>query len=65
MQTELLNRQRWRTNLQPTVGIADHIESFYNTAWRHSVLDYQTPTEFEGSTLNTHQSGRIVITAVH
>ena len=29
-----LNRQRWRTNLELAVAIVDHIEHFYNAAWR-------------------------------
>jgi putative transposase len=47
MQIELFNRQRWRTNLQLSVGIADYIENFYNVARRHSALNYLTPIEFE------------------
>jgi transposase InsO family protein len=47
MQIELLNRQSWRTNLQLGVGMADYIENFYNTARRHSALNYLTPIEFE------------------
>jgi len=47
MQIELLNRQSWRTNLQLAVGMADYIENFYNTARRHSALNYLSPTEFE------------------
>jgi putative transposase len=47
MQIELLNRQSWRTNLQLVVGKADYIENVYNTARRHSALNYLTPTEFE------------------
>ena len=29
------------------VGMADDIENFYNTARRHSALNYLTPIEFE------------------
>ena len=47
MQIELLNRQRWRTNLELAVAIADYIEHFYNPARRHSALGYLTPIEFE------------------
>ena len=65
MQIELLNRQSWRTNLQLAVGMADYIENFYNTARRHSALNYLSPTEIRRSTLNPHPTGRIVITAVH
>jgi transposase InsO family protein len=47
MQIELLNRQTWRTKLELAVGMADYIENFYNTARRHSALNYLTPIEFE------------------
>lgn len=47
MQIELLNRQRWRTNLELAVAIADYIDHFYNPARRHSALGYLTPNEFE------------------
>jgi transposase InsO family protein len=47
MQTELLNRQKWRTNLELAVAIADYIEHFYNPARRHSALGYLTPNEHE------------------
>jgi transposase InsO family protein len=47
MQTELLNRQRWRTNLELAVAIADYIDHFYNPTRRHSALGYLTPNEYE------------------
>ena len=47
MQIELFNRQRWRTNLELAIAIADYIEHFYNPARRHSSLGYLTPNEFE------------------
>ncbi len=47
MQIELLNRQRWRTNLPLAVGMADYNENFYNVARRHSALNSLTPIEFE------------------
>ena len=47
MQVELLDRQRWRTNLELAIAIADYIEHFYNPARRHSSLGYLTPSEFE------------------
>ncbi len=37
MQVELLNRQRWRTNLELAVAIADYIEHFDNPTRRHSL----------------------------
>jgi transposase InsO family protein len=47
MQVELLDRQRWRTNLEFAIAIADYIEHFYNPARRHSALGYLTPRAFE------------------
>jgi len=47
LQTELLNRQRWRTNLELAIAIADYIDHFYNPSRRHSSLGYLTPNEFE------------------
>jgi len=47
MQVELLNRRRWRTNLELAIAIAEWIDHFYNTSRRHSALGYLTPNEFE------------------
>jgi transposase InsO family protein len=47
MQIELLDRQRWRTNLELALAMADYIDHFYNSARRHSALGYLTPNEFE------------------
>ncbi len=56
MQVELLNRQRWRTNLELAVAIADYIQHFYNPARRHSSLGYLTPDEFEDLHLRQSQA---------
>jgi transposase InsO family protein len=47
MQIELFNRQRWRTNIELAVAIADYIEHFYNSTRRHSALGYLTPNEYD------------------
>jgi putative transposase len=47
MQIELLNRQKWRTNLELAIAIADYIDHFYNSNRRHSSLGYLTPNEYE------------------
>lgn len=44
---ELLNRKKWRTNLEFAIAIADYIEHFYNPARHHSALGHLTPNEFE------------------
>jgi hypothetical protein len=46
-QVELLNRQRWRTNLELALAMADYIEHFYNPSRRHSALGYLPPNELE------------------
>ena len=47
MQIELLNRQKWTTNVELSVAMADYIVNFYNQERRHSSLKYLTPQEFE------------------
>jgi transposase InsO family protein len=47
MQIELLNGQKWRTNLGLAVARAEYIEHFYNSERRYSSLGYLTPNEFE------------------
>ena len=47
MQIESLNRQKWRTNPELAVVMADDIERFCKSDRRHSSVDYLTPKEFE------------------
>ena len=47
MQTELLNRQKWRTRIELANAIFEYLEIFYNRQRRHSALGYLTPTEYE------------------
>ena len=54
MQTQLLDRWRWRTRLKLTNAIFDYIEAFYIRQRRHSSLDYVSPVEFELSLTNQH-----------
>ncbi len=56
MQVELLNRKRWRTNVELAIAITDYIEHFYNSARRHSSLGYLTPDEFEALHSNKTQA---------
>jgi transposase InsO family protein len=55
MQIELLDRQKWRTNLELAVAMADYLDHFYNCDRRHSSLGYLTPNEFEASYLRPIQ----------
>jgi transposase InsO family protein/transposase-like protein len=47
MQTELLNRQRWRTRVELANAIFEYIEGFHNRRRRHSALGWASPLEFE------------------
>ena len=47
MQIELLNRHKWSWVSSFSSAMAEWIEDFYNTARRHSALNYLAPTEFE------------------
>jgi putative transposase len=47
MQTELLNRRRWRTRVELSTEIFDWIEVFYNRLRRHSSIGMQSPMRFE------------------
>ncbi|MFM1761801.1 MAG: hypothetical protein RL478_1411 [Actinomycetota bacterium] len=46
-QIELLNRQKWTTNVELSVVMADYIDNFYNQERRLSSLKYSAPQEFE------------------
>lgn len=47
MQTELLDRQRWRTRLGLANAIFEYIEGFFNRRRRHSAPDWMSPIAFE------------------
>ncbi len=46
-QIELLNRQHWRANLKPVVGMSGYVENLSNTARRHSAPSTSWPVGFE------------------
>jgi transposase InsO family protein len=50
MQTELLDRQRWRTRVELANAIFEYIEGIYNRRRRHSALDWLSPLQFETTT---------------
>ncbi|MGP4103524.1 IS3 family transposase [Nonomuraea sp. KM90] len=47
MQTELLNRRRWNTRLEPANAIFEYLEIFHNRQRRHGSLGTLTPIEYE------------------
>jgi transposase InsO family protein len=46
VQTELLNRQRWRTRIELANALFEYLEIFHNRR-RHSSLGMLTPIEYE------------------
>jgi putative transposase len=46
MQTELLNRQRWKTRLELANAIFEYLEIFHSRQRRHSALGMLTPIEY-------------------
>lgn len=53
MQTELLNRRRWRTRIELANAIFEYLEIFHNRQRRHSALGMRTPIEYEMMTAAT------------
>nr|WP_064689773.1 IS3 family transposase [Rhodococcus qingshengii] len=47
MQTELLNRKRWRTRIELANTIFEYLEIFHNRQRRHSSRGMRTPIECE------------------
>ena len=47
MQTELLNRKRWRTRVELANEIFEYLEIFHNRQRRHSAIGMLTPIEYE------------------
>jgi putative transposase len=47
MQTELLNRKKWKTRLELANAMFEYLEIFHNRQRRHSSLGMRTPIEYE------------------
>ncbi len=56
MQTELLNRKKWRTRIELANAIFEYLEISHNRQRRHSALGMRTPIEYE----NLHLDGLTV-----
>ena len=52
LQTELLDRKKWKTRIELSTALFDYLEIFHNRNRRHSALGMLTPIEFE--TVNNH-----------
>src|SRR5262245_35481474 len=49
LECELLDRHRFRTQVEARLAVFDFIEGWYNPRRRHSALDYRSPMIFERS----------------
>lgn len=47
MQTELLNRRKWKTRIELANAIFEYLEIFHNRQRRHSSIGMRTPIEYE------------------
>ena len=47
LQTELLNRRKWKTRIELAGELFEYLEIFHNRQRRHSALDMLTPVEYE------------------
>lgn len=54
-QTELLNRQAWRSRAELMTALFEFIEGFYNRQRRHATLGYLSPSEFEDHWYKQHE----------
>jgi transposase InsO family protein len=56
LQTELLDRKRWKTRIELSTALFDYLEIFHNRNRRHSALGMLTPIEFEKVNNQTQQA---------
>jgi putative transposase len=49
LECELLDRHRFRTQVEARLAVFDFIEGWYNPRRRHSALEYRSPMTFERS----------------
>jgi len=47
MQTELLDRKKWKTRVELSTAMFEYLEIFHNRTRRHSSLGMLTPVEYE------------------
>jgi len=47
LQTELLNRKKWKTRIELSTALFEYLEIFHNRNRRHSSLGMLTPIEYE------------------
>jgi len=55
LECELLDRRRFRSQVEARMAVFDFIEGWYNPLRRHSALNYESPIEFEKKSQNQAQ----------
>ena len=53
LECELLERRRFKTQVEARLAIFDFIEGWYNPHRRHSALGYQSPIDYEATHAHT------------
>jgi putative transposase len=56
LETELLERRRFRNPIEARVAVFDYIEGFYNPRRLHSALGYLSPVNFERAMAEAHDA---------
>jgi transposase InsO family protein len=56
LQTELLNRKKWKTRIELSTALFDYLEIFHNRTRRHSSLEMLAPIELEKVNNQTTQA---------
>ena len=49
LECELLDRRRFKTQIEARMAVFEFIEAWYNPHRRHSALDYLSPINYERS----------------
>ena len=55
LESELLNRRRFRSQAEAKTAAFSYIEGFYNPRRLHSALRYRSPVQFEEDHARTRQ----------
>jgi putative transposase len=49
LECELLDRRRFKTQIEARMAIFEFIEGWYNPHRRHSAIDYRSPIDYESN----------------
>src|SRR5664279_2294013 len=56
LECELLDRRRFRSQIEARMAVFDYLEGFYNPRRRHSALGYTSPIEYERTSCSLPES---------